>query len=549
MALRPHRTASYKYGVWCCALLVPAIVALGCSATGPKGPQPKSIDELYRDAVQSARSIPDSPRATRVAQQHRRGESKTGAPADTDRVQSVRHPNESNQDPPDAFHLPVSFTRLPPTWDGGAPSRGGENGHDRHAEPAIELVQRLEMVPLPEAKRVSDIFEETDIRQAIVSLASQAEVDVLIDDQVAGSCNAVIEDESFPKALEKLLLPLGLVSRFDGKRFLIGVADPESSLFPLIAEQIDYEPLHLSPADLKELLPERLSRFVRIVEKRNLVIIEAPGETAKRIAARLRELDEPVPQVELEAIICVVSPESGFRFGLDWGHTLKLGGDDVLNLGMSALSGSTALSPYGVRNAFDDFAVTSAFVRLLAQEGYLTIRAAPRVMAKDGEKASISIARETFFAVQPANANALFRQDIQKVEAGIGLEIIPIVRGDKITVMIEKAEVSEDIRTANGNSDISNNPYPLINRRTVTTTVDVKDGETIVIGGLMQQQKVEQVVRVPYLSRVPLFGKMFQTVENRDQEAEVAVFISPRIVNPHTSAPSREVLELYHEIE
>jgi len=140
-------------------------------------------------------------------------------------------------------------------------------------------------------------------------------------------------------------------------------------------------------------------------------------------------------------------------------------------------------------------------------------------------------------------------RDIQKVEAGIGLEIIPIVRGDKITVMIEKAEVSEDIRNANGNSDISNNPYPLINRRTVTTTVDVMDGETIVIGGLMQQQKVDQIVHVPHFSSIPLIGKLFQTVEKREQDTEVAVFISPRIVKPHTSAPSREAMELYNEIE
>ena len=79
--------------------------------------------------------------------------------------------------------------------------------------------------------------------------------------------------------------------------------------------------------------------------------------------------------------------------------------------------------------------------------------------------------------------------------------------------------------------------------------MDVRDGETIVIGGLMQQQTVDQVVRIPYLHRIPLIGKLFETVEKREQDAEVAIFISPRIVKPHTSAPSREVMELYTEIE
>ncbi len=103
--------------------------------------------------------------------------------------------------------------------------------------------------------------------------------------------------------------------------------------------------------------------------------------------------------------------------------------------------------------------MTSAFVKLLAREGYVTIRAAPRVMAKDGEKAEISIARDTFFSISQGNNQFLYRQDIEKVEAGISLMLTPSIRGDNVQIVIEKAEVSEDIRSLDSSQTAGNNPF------------------------------------------------------------------------------------------
>jgi type II secretory pathway component GspD/PulD (secretin) len=168
---------------------------------------------------------------------------------------------------------------------------------------------------------------------------------------------------------------------------------------------------------------------------------------------------------------------------------------------------------------------------MLEKEGYLEIKAAPHVMAKNGEKATISINRETFFSTQPKDSQVFFTQSVQKVEAGIVLNITPIIRGENVTVQIERAEVSEDIRES-GNPDLAN-PYPLINRRFVTTTVDVKDGETIVIGGLSYHQTVDRVSRVPGWGKIWGIGKFFQQIDQQEKQAEVTVFISPRIVHPN----------------
>jgi type II secretory pathway component GspD/PulD (secretin) len=331
-------------------------------------------------------------------------------------------------------------------------------------------------------------------------------------------------------------MPLGLVYREteDGE-FIVAVPDPSSPLFSRVSERMEYRPMHVSPDELLKLLPAREARFLTVVDKRNLMIIEAPKEIADPILERLQQVDNPIPQVELEAIVCVIAPDRGFKSGLDWNHAVTLNGSEVFKLGMAGLAFNGQGSGEGSRSAFSNFAVTAAFVKLLAQEGYLSIRAAPRVTARDGEPAKIAITRQSFFSTQPTSSNAFFRQELEEVEAGITMEITPVIRGDNITVKIEKAEVSEDIRTTDVNAAVANNPFPLINRRTVSTTVSVRDAETIVIGGLVQRQTVDRISKVPVLGDIPYAGRLFQTVEQLEQDAEVVIFISPRIV---TGGPS-----------
>ena len=387
-----------------------------------------------------------------------------------------------------------------------------------------------------EPATVSEQFEETDIRQALQVLATQAGVTVIVDEQVSGTITTLIENDPFDVALRKVLMPLGLVSRrIETGEYIVAAVDPSSPLFSRVSDRMEYRPTHVSPDELLKLLPQREARFVSVVDKRNLMIVEAPTEIAEPILLRLREADNPIPQVELEAIVCVIAPDKGFKSGLDWNHAVTLNGSEVLKFGMAGLAFNGQGSGQGANNAFSNFAVTAAFVKLLAQEGYLSIRAAPRVTARDGEPAKISITRQSFFTAQPNNPNQFFRQELEEVEAGITMEITPIIRGDNITVKIDKAEVSEDIRTTDVNQNVANNPYPLINRRTVSTTVNVKDAETIVIGGLVQRQTVDRIGRVPVLGSIPYAGRMFQTVEHLEQDAEVVIFISPRIV---TSGPA-----------
>lgn len=478
-------------------LLLTTVCLCGCAQT-PR-PKPPSVSELYE-------------RASRIAAQSESGLQTAIAhrPADSDPLRE-------------------------------APSRG------------VVLASRQKLLASPESASpaaasvlVSEFFEDTDLQEALQILAQQADVPLVVGEQVGGRTSAYIEDMPFEDALRQVLMPLGYVFRYRDGAYYIGALDSQSNLFRYIAVEYGYQPVYLEADELKEMLPESLQQFVRVSGKRHMIRVEAPREVADDILSRLEDYDLPVPQVVMEALVCVISPNESSQFGMDSAHAVTDNGSDLLNLGLDGLLLGGTISPYGVRNALSDFAQTSAFVRLLAQEGYLAIRAAPRVMARDGEKAAISIARENYFAVQPTGSDVtdiFVRQEIQQVESGIALELTPTILGDRITVQIDKAEVSEDVQFG-GPTSVVNNPYPQINRRTVSTTVEVRDGETIVIGGLVQKQTVDRVTQVPGLCKLPGLGKMFTTIERQDEEAEIVIFISPRLVyRSRSNAPEPQPLD------
>ena len=383
---------------------------------------------------------------------------------------------------------------------------------------------------------LSEEFIETDVREAVLLLSEEAGEEVVLDDQVRGIVNVSITELTFDHALEKILLPLNYVHvKRDGRHY-VSSPDPKSPLFHLVAVQREYHPSHLTPEALLEATPQAMKKYVQVIDGANMLMIYAPEQHGQVLLDQFMQLDQPIPQVLLEAYICVVSPDCGFRFGVNWGHAVELDGKTAFDLGVSGLDIGASVSPQGFDAIFKDFATTSFFIRKLAEHGYLTIRAAPRVMAKDGEQANIAINRETFFTVQPFpsgsdgdNNSFFFQQDIQKVESGIALDITPRIHGDSVTVKIERAEVSEDIRNANVESAV--NPFPIINRRSVSTTVNVKDGRTLVIGGLVQRETVDRVNKVPGLSKLPVMGRLFKNNQTQTREVEVVIFISPKIVD------------------
>ena len=379
-------------------------------------------------------------------------------------------------------------------------------------------------------------FIETPLRDALTDLAADAEVQLVLDDDVLGVVNLQFQEKNIDEAFELILSAQAFYHNRVENTIYVGPADAKSPVFPLISQRVEYRPKFVESKSLLDSVPSSYREFVTHVEGARSLLIEAPQRVALRIIQRFEAIDTPVAQVALEAIICVIAPDEGKRVGLNWQHAVELNGKEALRFGVSGLALGINVSNDGVDAAFSDFSQTTAFVNALSENGYLTIRATPHIVAQDGKKASIMINRETFFSMQPqtsgsGDSNAFFiQQNIERVEAGITFDITPHVRGDLVTMIIDRIEVSEDIRTAN--ADTALNPFPIINRRSVSTTASVNDGRTVVLGGLMQRETVDRTNSIPILGDLPLFGHLFKTTQRQERDVEVVIFLSPKIINP-----------------
>lgn len=465
------------------------LLLMGCSSSPDPDQKRPGVEELFRQALRDSRVLNEDP-AREVA------------------AEETQETSEEEQ--------PSSA---------GAKDNEGEPVNGGQERKKVDVPGRDE----PGGPEVTSTFTQTQVRQAIQVIANQADVSVLMDQQVQGVVTARINKEPFELALQRLLLPLGLVYRQADDKYYVGVPDPSSSLYPYLSVQKQYRVKQVKPEKLRELLPKRQQKYVRISSEHQELIVEAPKRIAHTILNRLKSLDEEVQQVVIEAMVVVFSPNTRFRFGFDFSQGIRVRGNDFVNVMMDGLNLSGQYGPPQF-NAVRNFSFTSAFLEMLAEEGYLTIRASPRVMARGGEEAKIRIGRQTFFSTTPNVDEAqFFDQDIRDVESGIVLEMVPVIRGDDVLIDLSKVEVSEEIRTTQSARAL-NPDFPVINRRTVSTKVQIQNGHTLVIGGLVQRSVIDQQAEVPGVSGVPLLGKLFTERDQQTRQREVAIFLAPRIV-------------------
>ncbi len=212
----------------------------------------KSISDLYQEAVDSAARRPEVIQACfpeRNANRHTVGESSLSEeeiqPLKVfDRTPTVSQPELLPLDHIDDLDLGASSSRKPLPKSEHIPS----------------IVVASYQTNSP--NKISEIFEQTDIREAVQIMATTAGVDVVVDETVGGVTSAQIENESFEEALKKVLMPLGLVyAKVDGK-FVIAPPEPDSPLFSYVSQRSQYSPRYHPITQLVDLLPPRFKTFL-----------------------------------------------------------------------------------------------------------------------------------------------------------------------------------------------------------------------------------------------------------------------------------------------
>lgn len=408
---------------------------------------------------------------------------------------------------------------------------------------------------------VTNVFSETDLRQALSDIGAQTGVTIIADSTVQGTVTADLKDVTLERSLSMLLLSGGFAfAKLDGY-YLVGLPDPTNPNFYLLTKTEIVPLKHTSPQAIVSLLSQPYGRYLsaigaapQTVTKRDMqgsssrsgsysspsqssynsstvpgvpeiygVIVTAPPSMMARIKADIAALDKAPSQIMLDAVVVELNQDALKDLGVDWATRW---------LKQDLASGAGSLVYSTIAN--QEMANLTALVR----NGKGRLRANPRVATEEGQTAELEVGKESYFSIVTGPVTYPYAS-IENIKSGILLRITPrVIEGEGEVV----ARVEPEVRDVTGKGA---NGLPEITFRRATTNLRVKDGQSIVIGGLMNEFTSHSVDKVPVLGDIPLVGSIFRRTNTQESKTEVIIVVTPHIMSDTTyqGAGSAEILE------
>ncbi|HEX2528718.1 MAG TPA: type II secretion system secretin GspD [Geminicoccus sp.] len=272
-------------------------------------------------------------------------------------------------------------------------------------------------------------------------------------------------------------------------------------------------------------------RQVKIVpnEINNTLVIRATPDLYRMIEATARRLDTPPGQVVIDATIAEVTLNDRLRYGVQYFFD---SGDFTFGF-LNGARGANGADP--ISNGFPGFSFlfnsgNNQIIALDALSSVTDVRvmSAPTLVVQDNREATLNVGNEVPITVRSATADddtARTVNTIQYRETGVILTVKPRIGGNSTVTLEISQEVSSVVQ-----SETEDSLTPTINQRKVQSVVSVRSGQTVVLGGLIQDSEGRQRSGIPLLSDIPAIGDLFANNNRTGLRTELLVFITPRVI-------------------
>lgn len=288
-------------------------------------------------------------------------------------------------------------------------------------------------------------------------------------------------------------------------------------------------------ATLEETLGALYEEGSLIVDKqRNMLLFRGAGSDWARLLPVIDELDKPVPSVLIEVLIAEVSLTDERRSGVEFflrgalGDKAYSGGTIGRLVGKQASGISIALNRGG-----DARAVLNAFY----EDSRVVIHSRPSMVVKSGGQATLSAGATIPTVAQRVESNTNLEgqsnilQQIQYRNTGVDLEVEPVVQSNGLVDLTITQSLSEARPTA----PTSQAGSPTILRRSLTTTMTLRDGGAVLMGGLISDNRSGGQTGVPWLGKLPGLGRLFRVDSRQRDRTELLVLVTPYVMVDHAA--------------
>lgn len=396
-------------------------------------------------------------------------------------------------------------------------------------------------------------YNEADIREVLNMLAARAGVNMIYSADVAGTVTLNLNRVPFDEAFKTILNVQGLAAQQAGDNIL-RIASPATLLAEQTRAFLQTRVFFLNYAKAEDIKTQVLAvaaaegrKSSCVTDAANNAIVVTDSAMGLETTARLiRSLDRVPKQVVIEAKLVEVSLESSFDMGVNWGYSsmdskgryvgmndsanmVKVNGVDVpfpsytdtgVKLASKNIYGGLRLGRIG-SNYILDIAIQAA-----AKKGKAKVLSDPKVATLNNKEATINITNQLpYDTAEVTTTNGISNTTYKTtyVTTGIILKVTPTINSDgRITMKINPV-VSQP-------SVASGSVAPAVDTRSTDTNVIVRDGETIVIGGLIHDAQSDYVYKVPLFGDIPLIGALFRKKSVSRSRMELLIFVTPRIM-------------------
>ncbi len=410
-------------------------------------------------------------------------------------------------------------------------------------------------------KAISLNFQDIPVRTVLQIIADYNGFNLVTSDSVTGNVTLRLDGTPWDQALDIVLRVRGLDKRMDGNILMVAPTDElaEREAKELQARQKveELEALYsefitvnyAKAADLAKLLDGKDQSLlsprgnVSVDERTNTILLKDTAKAIENVRRLVERLDVPVKQVLIESRMVTVKDSVAEEMGLRWGFT-----DQQFNKGVSgSAEGANSIAngqvpslnnrwnvnlPVTTEGAgkigfhiakLGDGTLIDLELSALEVEDKAEIVASPRISTANQKKARIEQGVEIPY-VQAASSGAT---TVEFKKAVLSLEVTPQVTPDnKIILDLTVTQDTEGkvVQTPTGNA-------VAIDTQRITTQVLVDNGETIVLGGIYQQQTINTVSKVPVLGDIPYAGVLFRRSLDKTEKKELLIFVTPKIIN------------------
>jgi hypothetical protein len=362
-------------------------------------------------------------------------------------------------------------------------------------------------------RKVSLDLSGADIKDVLNILAKKGDLNIISDKSLRGIVNVSLDQVSIETAIDLILTSQGMSYRVVENTIIVGSTSKLN-----MASHIETQLFRLDNIDAKSVdtvLRQYLSsgEHIQILENENILVIKADSKKIKEFKQLIKKLDaHRVPQIILEAQILEVSKSSLDDLGVAWNNTYGVGAAGTIADGDFSYSGGLSLE---------------TVITLLENDGKARILAKPRIKAVDREEAEIFIGDELPYIELATDPSGRVQESVKYVDSGINLKVKPYINVNTQEIRIE---IEPEVSYVNGFKG-SNNDIPIVRKRRVKTTVFVKNGNTVLIGGLFNSSDTDSINRFPLLSRIPILGVFFKNNKKTQDQTELVIAITPKIVD------------------